>query len=176
MTLKNFSSALFASVFALFLVSCASKEAYTGKEGTDDSSIGSTDSPSASTIEPEAIDDDRKDPNSLLSERLVYFEFDKSAVLSEHLPILTAHADFLVLNRDKAIILQGHADERGSNEYNLALGQRRSDSVRDVLLSMGVFDSQIEGVSFGEEDPLVGGHSESAWRQNRRVEVVYTDE
>ena len=111
-----------------------------------------------------------------LQQRLIYFEFDKSVVSSEQLSVIEAHARFLVDNPDKAVLLEGHADERGSNEYNLALGQRRANAVRDILTANGVYDNQMETVSFGEERPLARESNEAAWAENRRVEIRYRDE
>ena len=111
-----------------------------------------------------------------LQQRLIYFEFDKSVVSTEQLAVIEAHSRFLADNPDKAVLLEGHADERGSNEYNLALGQRRANAVRDILLANGVYDNQVETVSFGEERPLVRESNEAAWAENRRVEIRYRDE
>lgn len=114
--------------------------------------------------------------DGLLGERLVFFAYDQSAVTDDHLPVVLAHADYLIANPSSRVILEGHADERGSNEYNLALGQRRADAVRDIMLANGVQQSQIETLSFGEEQPRELGSDESAWAQNRRVEIRYPNE
>lgn len=124
---------------------------------------------------PSAIDDERQ-ANSLLQERVLYFDYDKSIVGDDFIPVLQAHSDFLINNPDKGVVLSGHADSRGSNEYNLALGQRRADAVRDLMRSMGVTDLQLESLSFGEESPAALGETENAWQMNRRVEIRYTDE
>ena len=121
------------------------------------------------------VDDDRQ-ADSLLDQRLVFFDFDSSLVRSEFLPVLSAHADFLVRNPGLGVILEGHADNRGSNEYNLALGQRRANAIRDILLSSGVSLGQMETLSFGEEEPRAFGNNEEAWAENRRVEIRYNDE
>ena len=121
------------------------------------------------------VDDDRQ-ADSLLDQRLVFFDFDSSLVRSEFLPVLSAHADFLVRNPGLGVILEGHADNRGSNEYNLALGQRRANAIRDILLSGGVSLGQMETLSFGEEEPRAFGNNEEAWAENRRVEIRYNDE
>lgn len=124
---------------------------------------------------PAGVDDDRQ-ADSLLDQRLVFFDFDSSLVRSEFLPVLSAHADFLVRNPGLGVILEGHADNRGSNEYNLALGQRRANAIRDILLSGGVSLGQMETLSFGEEEPRAFGNNEEAWAENRRVEIRYNDE
>jgi peptidoglycan-associated lipoprotein len=90
--------------------------------------------------------------------------------------LVTAHANYLTSNRGRKIVIQGNADERGSREYNLALGQRRADSVKKMLLLLGVGDSQIETVSFGEEKPRAKGTDEGSYAENRRSDIVYDSE
>jgi len=113
------------------------------------------------------------DPDSPLATRIVYFEYDSSELLPEYQDIVEAHAEFLATNSDITITLEGHADERGSREYNLALGERRAESVKRQMTLLGVSPSQIITVSYGEERPMVEGHDEYAWSQNRRVEILY---
>ncbi len=120
--------------------------------------------------------DPRKDPASPLSKRSVHFDFDSFVVKDEYRPMLEAHAGYLKSKGDARVILQGHADERGSREYNLALGQKRAEAVRKVLGVMGVSDAQMEAVSFGEEKPRNAGSTEEAYAENRRTDVVYGDE
>ncbi len=117
-----------------------------------------------------------RDPASPLAQRVIYFEFDSAVIDSRYQPILEAHSAYLKANPGFKVILQGHADERGSREYNLALGQRRAESVRQAMSLLGVADGQMEAVSFGEEKPAVQGHDESAWKMNRRTEIHYVDE
>ncbi|RJQ49265.1 MAG: peptidoglycan-associated lipoprotein Pal [Gammaproteobacteria bacterium] len=114
------------------------------------------------------------DPSSPLAKRLIYFEFDSSEVRSEFRFTVSAHARYLSQNPEAAVTLEGHADERGSREYNLALGERRANAVRSLLLAEGAASAQIQTVSYGEEKPVADGHDETAWSQNRRVEIVYT--
>ncbi|MCL4315464.1 MAG: peptidoglycan-associated lipoprotein Pal [Gammaproteobacteria bacterium] len=114
------------------------------------------------------------DPSSPLAKRLVYFELDSSEVRSEFRPTVSAHARYLSQNPGAAVTLEGHADERGSREYNLALGERRANAVRALLMAEGAASAQIQTVSYGEEKPVAAGHDENAWGQNRRVEIVYT--
>ncbi len=116
------------------------------------------------------------DPNNILSKRSVYYDFDSSLVSDEYKPLVTAHAQYLVANRDAKITIQGNCDERGSREYNVALGQRRADGVKQMLLLLGVAENQIDTVSFGEEKPRATGHDEASWSQNRRSDVVYAGE
>jgi len=120
--------------------------------------------------------DPRKNPASPLSKRSVFFDFDSFVVKDEYRPMLEAHAGYLMSKRDAHVILQGNADERGSREYNLALGQKRAEAVRKALAVLGVSDAQMEAISFGEEKPRNEGHTEAAYAENRRTDVVYSDE
>jgi len=113
------------------------------------------------------------DPNSPLSNRVVYFEYDSSAVREEDLTTLEAHAAYLGENPNVTVRLIGHTDERGSREYNLALGERRALAIRQILMLQGASIKQFQVTSFGEERADVEGHDESAWNQNRRVELNY---
>lgn len=114
------------------------------------------------------------DPNSPLTlKKSVYFDFDKFDIKSEYTSVVEVHGKFLASASDVAIKVEGNADERGSKEYNLALGQKRADSVVRALKTLGVKDSQLEAVSWGEEKPKATGHDEAAWSQNRRADLVY---
>lgn len=106
-------------------------------------------------------------------ETVFYFDFDKSIVRPESREALAKHAEYLVTNPDARIVLEGHADERGTREYNMALGERRAKAISRYLTIQGVAASQIETVSFGEEVPVAFGHDSNAWQLNRRVEVRY---
>ncbi len=106
-------------------------------------------------------------------ERVIYFDYDSFVVKPEYQGIVDQHARFLQANRGRSVSLEGHADERGSREYNLALGQKRSEAVRRALTLVGATDAQVEAVSFGEESPAVLGSSEEAYARNRRVELRY---
>ena len=105
--------------------------------------------------------------------RLVYFDFDDYSVKPEFMAVVQQHARFLTADRKRRVVLEGHADERGGREYNLALGQRRADAVRRALGLLGVNDEQMESVSFGKEKPANPGGDEAAHSQNRRVELSY---
>jgi len=126
--------------------------------------------PGASGINP------LKDPNNILSKRSIYFDFDKFDVKEEYRPVVEAHANYLRQNPGAKMLIQGNADERGSREYNVALGQRRSDSVKSMLKLLGVREAQIEAVSLGEEKPTCAEHSEDCWAKNRRDDMLYTGE
>jgi peptidoglycan-associated lipoprotein len=105
--------------------------------------------------------------------RIIYFDFDSNMIKPEYQPIVEGHARFLRANPGAHIFIEGHTDERGSREYNLALGQRRSEAVRNALKLLGVQDSQMEAVSFGKEKPVDPASNEEAWAKNRRAEIVY---
>ena len=113
------------------------------------------------------------DPKSPLFEKSVYFGFDEYTVQTKYQKMLSAHASYLKANPKQKIIIQGNTDDRGTAEYNLALGQRRSDAVRKSLNLMGVSDGQMEAVSFGKEKPKAEGDNEAAWAENRRADIVY---
>jgi len=113
------------------------------------------------------------DPNSPLSIRTIYFDYDSTTVNTENQSALNAHAEFLSLNSNQRIILEGHTDERGTREYNLSLGERRAQSIADFLIASGVSAQQLDVRSFGEENPIGLEQTESAWQLNRRVELVY---
>lgn len=127
-------------------------------------------------IDPRDFSDARNldNPDSLLSQRVIYFEFDRSNVRSEFRPIVEAHAAYLRANPSARVILEGHTDERGSREYNLGLGERRGNSVNELLSAGGVPSRQIEVVSYGEERPVCRDSNEDCWQRNRRTEIVYT--
>lgn len=108
-----------------------------------------------------------------LSHRVVYFAYDSYDVAEQDRDLITAHANYLAANPSVSLRLEGHADERGSREYNIALGDRRNGAVKRMLELQGVSPGQITMVSYGEENPAVEGHDESAWSLNRRVELVY---
>ncbi|MFK5985871.1 MAG: peptidoglycan-associated lipoprotein Pal [Pseudomonadota bacterium] len=113
------------------------------------------------------------DPNSPLSIRTIYFSYDSSEVSAESQDVLMEHARFLSLNPTVQVVLEGHTDERGTRDYNLALGEGRSKSVHEFFTAQGVDMTQLEVVSFGEERPVAQEHDEAAWQLNRRVEILY---
>jgi peptidoglycan-associated lipoprotein len=105
--------------------------------------------------------------------RIVYFDYDSYTVKPEYQSLIDGHARFLKANPQRRVSIEGHTDDRGGREYNLALGQKRSEAVRRALNLLGVSDNQVEAVSFGKEKPAVQGTGESAFAQNRRAEVTY---
>lgn len=117
-----------------------------------------------------------KDPSNILSKRSVYFDLDSNIVKDEFKPLVSAHARYLQQNRAAKVTVQGNADERGSREYNIALGQRRADAVSQAMQLLGAQAGQIETVSFGEEKPKATGHDEAGWAENRRADIVYPND
>jgi len=117
-----------------------------------------------------------KDPNNILSKRSVYFDFDKYDIKDEYKGLVEAHAKYLRENSGAKMLIQGNADERGSREYNLGLGQRRADSVKRALILLGGKEGQIESVSLGEEKPVCTEHAEGCWAKNRRDDMLYNGE
>ncbi len=113
------------------------------------------------------------DPQSPLSKRTIYFNYDSSQVQDAFIPVLSAHAQYLLAHPQQRVTLEGHADERGSREYNIALGEQRAKAVARMLEAEGVSPGQLEIVSYGEEKPAAYEHDEAAWQLNRRVELVY---
>jgi len=114
-----------------------------------------------------------EDPNSPLYEKVIYFDFDTAEIRPEYVPVLRAHAEYLVNSPAARLVIEGHCDERGSREYNIALGERRAGAVQRFLEAEGVSPVQLETVSYGEERPVDLGHNEEAWAKNRRGELVY---
>ncbi|BEP61575.1 peptidoglycan-associated lipoprotein Pal [Variovorax sp. V213] len=142
----------------------------TDRSGTAGGQQGSSTAVAPVTIDPNAST--AQGPVGI--ERIVYFDYDSYTVKPEFQALIDGHARFLKANQQRRISIEGHTDERGGREYNLALGQKRSEAVRRALTLLGVNDAQIEAVSFGKEKPAVQGSGEEAWAQNRRAEIRYT--
>lgn len=117
-----------------------------------------------------------KDPKNILSKRSIFYDYDKYDVKDEYKPLLQAHARYLSQDRNAKMLIQGNCDERGSREYNIALGQKRADGVKKLLLLMGAQESQIESVSLGEEKPRCTENTEACYSQNRRSDMLYRGE
>ncbi len=174
--------ALYLAVAAL-AAACASKETKEGPAVTDRSSGVPSTTAGGSTSETRPtpptqgmVRNELTDPNSPLSKRSVYFDYDSNVVKDEYRGLVQAHSRYLADKRDAHIRIEGNCDERGSREYNLALGQRRAEAVKKVMTVLGVSDSRIESVSYGEEKPVAPGHDEAAWAQNRRADIKYAGE
>lgn len=135
--------------------------------------------PAAPAAKPAAVkgdpfaDADALNKIPLLQKRSIYFDFDSFAIPLDYVSIIEAHSKYLKANAGAKVLIQGNTDERGSREYNLALGQKRADAVKSNLTLLGVKDAQIEAVSLGEEKPKATGHDEAAWAENRRADLVY---
>ena len=177
---------IIAAIVAIVLAACSSTptkeggapvEERTPSTGTTGAATsGTTGSDIAGTATRPGQMNPLRDPGSVLSKRSVYFEFDSYAVRDEYKPLIEAHGRYLQGARSGHMTIQGNTDERGSREYNIALGQRRADAVKKMLLLLGATDSQIDTVSFGKEKPRNAGHDEASWTENRRDDVVYQGE
>jgi peptidoglycan-associated lipoprotein len=137
------------------------------------SSMTSVEATTSSTTADSVASDPLNASGSILSKRSVFYPFDVSVVQDADKPVVQAHAKYLSEHADRKVRLEGNCDERGSDEYNLALGQRRADGVKKMLVVGGARDSQIETVSYGEEKPRASGHEEASWSQNRRTDLNY---
>jgi peptidoglycan-associated lipoprotein len=133
-------------------------------------------SASARPLQPAAQGDPLKDPNSGLGKRSVFYDLDRYDVKDEYRTLLQAHGKYLAEHRSSKMLVQGNCDERGSREYNIALGQKRAEGVKRMLVLMGATDSQVEPVSLGEEKPRCSEHAEGCWSQNRRSDMLYSGE
>lgn len=170
-----------AITFAVFLAGCASTESTesTGEETTAETGTEAVEPEEELTLDTsdtdttEAEQDVTSEFQALLDQTLIFFDFDKSEIRTEFRTVLNAHAMNLVANPNLSVVLEGHADERGTREYNLALGERRAQAVADYLMLKGAAASQIDTVSYGEERPLALGSTEADYAENRRVEIVY---
>ena len=171
-------------VVAAFAAACASKETRQEQPSVTDRSSAvppTTAGGTGSTTRPTPpnqgmVRNELTDPNSALSKRSVYFEFDSNAVTDEYRGLVTAHSRYMADKRESRIRIEGNCDERGSREYNLALGQRRAEAVKKVMTVLGVSDGRIETTSYGEEKPVAMGHDEASWAQNRRADIKYSGE
>ena len=121
----------------------------------------------------EQAEKDRLDKVAIRQNRTIYFDFDKSNVRDEFRDLIQAHAEYLAKNPSTNVKLEGHADERGTPEYNIALGEERAKALAEIFATFGVSSSQMETISLGEEKPVDMGHNEAAWEKNRRVEIIY---
>ena len=176
--------ALCLAIAAIAAAGCSSNEKKDEPVVTDRSSpvspsgTGSTTSRTPSTTPGTGVAtiDELRNPNSPLAKRSVYFDLDSNVVKDEYRATVQAHSRYMGDKRDSRIRIEGNTDERGSREYNLALGQRRAEAVKKVMTVLGVQDGRIETVSYGEEKPQSLGHDEQAWSQNRRADIKYSGE
>ena len=172
-------TALAIAVAAIAATACSTTEVKKADAAPAPAAPSSTApaSPRASAVAPSAVAaNPLKDPANILSKRSVYFGFDDSTVRAEDQKLLQAHGKHLADNRALKLRIEGHCDERGSREYNLALGQRRAQSAKNVLKVLGVDDGRVETTSYGEDKPADPGHDEAAWARNRRADLKYPGE
>src|ERR1700675_4375551 len=174
---------LISALFVSLLAACGTTPTTDSGAPVEDRNVGSGTSGAATSgsttgnVAGTASQANRlRDPNSILSKRSVYFDFDSYAVKDDYKPLIDAHARYLQGDKGGRMTIQGNTDERGSREYNIALGQRRADAVKKMMMLLGATDSQIETVSFGKEKPRNSGHDEGAWTENRRDDFVYRGE
>jgi len=153
-------------IAALSLTACGGSEAT--KPDVEDKSVGT-----GTTTESEVSGTPLDAGTDLLDKRRVYFAFDSSTVDEENRAIVEAHAAYLAANTNIKVVFEGHADERGTREYNLALGERRAQAVERMVRVLGLTADRIKTVSYGEEKPVAMDHDEAAWSLNRRVEIIY---
>src|SRR4051812_37309654 len=178
MMMKN--ATLYVAI-ALLAAACGSNEPKQDAKVEDRSTAqvpprtdtGSTARP---TTDAKITADPLHDPSNILSKRSVYFEYDSNSVKDEYRNMVQAHARYLNDKKTTHVRIEGNCDERGSREYNLALGQRRAEAVKRVMTVLGAPDASIETVSYGEEKPVASGHDENAWAQNRRADIKYAGE
>ena len=173
--MKTLTKTLILALMCAGMVACTSKEP--APEPTPEPVQERTPPPveTAPVLDPEDYSKpgNISNPRSLLSRRVIYFDYDESTIKPEFREVLAAHAQFLSHNSNYSATLEGHADERGTREYNLALGERRGNAVLGVLGAGGSSSSQLSVVSYGEERPIANCSDESCWGRNRRVEIVY---
>ena len=169
---------LSALSLVLLLTACGSQP-----PAPEQSSAPAQSAPETTTATPSKVDSfdpmsvaALKDPRSPLSKRSVYFDFDSYIIKDEFQSLLATHAKFLSANASMKMLIQGNADERGSREYNLALGQKRADAIKKALSLLGVPEAQLESVSLGEEKPQCTESNEDCWAKNRRGDMLYSGE
>ena len=182
MMIRQFSALFFLSLL-LMVVGCSSNPNKPGEDGVSTDAIedgapidvGIDDETSSSGLndDGDVILDPLDDPASDLFVRTIYFDYDSANIREDSLVIVREHGKYLSSSPDRLVRLEGHADERGTREYNLALSEERAKAVREILLLEGTQEEQIEIVGWGEERPAVEGSDESALQLNRRVEIVY---
>ncbi len=172
------NKSILVALIALILGACASTETTKDPVQVVDRTTTQTQPPPTSDrlTQSSVQGNPLKDPNNILFQRSVFFDYDSNVVKDEFRAMVQAHSKYLVDNRSARAKLEGNTDERGSREYNLALGQRRADAVKKIMAVLGVPEGRLETVSFGEEKPKDNGHDESAWSKNRRADIVYQGE
>lgn len=169
-----FKKLLFTSVTVLALSACGTTVPLNDVPGIDKRADNKIEVPRPCCVNPNGPErDPLNDPAGILAKRSIYFDHDGYSVKEEFRPMLEAHARYLLSHKSRSLSVVGHTDEHGSSEYNLALGQKRADAVRRMLMLLGVPESQQESISYGEEKPKAPGSDEAAWAENRRVDLEY---
>ena len=173
---KFLGKALALSLSAILMTACTTTD--TSGDADQQLPTPTVDTGTTTTIEEQRrIDEEttmRKDRETRTA-RTIYFDLDRHNIKMEYRALLQAHALYLSKHPTVNVKLEGHADERGTPEYNIALGERRAKVIADLFSSSGVSDSQMETISYGEEKPVAHGHNENSWSKNRRVEIIYRD-
>lgn len=162
-------------VCSMFVVGCAKKPkpTVTTVQPGGGSGVATTPQGGSGTTATEISADPFSDPANPLSHAVIYFDYNSSTVRSGDIDVINAHARYLADNPSAKIRLEGHADERGSREYNVALSENRGISVKRLMMFQGIRSDQTETVAYGEERPIEFCHAESCWSKNRRVEIIY---
>jgi peptidoglycan-associated lipoprotein len=156
-----------AALLSLMLAGCGGHKSVKGEKGGQGATASGLSEQSGASGS--MLGESEKD---LLKINKIYFDFDSSAIDEKSRKIIQAHAQFLIENPDVKVVLEGHTDERGTREYNLALGERRANAVAEIMEAYGVAAGRIQTISYGEERPAALGHDEAAWRLNRRVVIL----
>ncbi|MGH8283960.1 MAG: peptidoglycan-associated lipoprotein Pal [Gammaproteobacteria bacterium] len=172
--MKVLRSSLVILAVALFAAGCAKTvKPITVPAATTAAPASTAPATSTAAAPPQTQLSPLDDPNNILYKKVVYFDFDKSNIKPEFLDMLTAHAKYLIANPNQKVRIEGYTDERGTWEYNIALGDRRAQSVRRFLLFQGVNPDQLSTVSYGEAHAVCSEHNEGCWHLNRRAVIVY---
>lgn len=167
---------LIPALLTLLIAGCSSTPSGPEQAGAPVETRDGITTVTAGGIDSRKLPPELTDPRSILSKRSIYFDYDKFEVKPEYKDLVTAHAKFLANNRQFKMLIQGNTDDRGSREYNLALGQKRADAIKNMLTLMGAREEQVESVSLGEEKPKNEGQNEAAWAENRRGDMLYSGE
>ena len=162
------------ALIALLIAGCSSTPDTAGGGAAVEDRNGGVATVNTDKVNGSKLPAELTDPKSILSKRSVYFDYDKYDVKAEYKDLVTAHAKYLSSHRDFKMLIQGNTDDRGSREYNLALGQKRADAIKKMLTMLGAREDQVESVSLGEEKPKGEGANEAAWAENRRGDMLYS--
>ena len=181
--MRRLARAVLPAMLAAIIAACAGEQAKDAPAPAAEpapitaAAPKSAPTPVARPVAPKAVPaNPLTDPKSILAKRSVFYDFDSYAVKPEFRPMVEAHAAYVKQHPGSSVMIESSGDERGSREYNLALGQRRADGVKSLMVLLGAPERQIETVSFGEEKPRAAGHDETSWARNRRSDIVYRRE